>query len=162
VAMIEGLAIVAVHRRAPLRALRLYAAAAALRRSERLQWTASEQRKLEEAMASARAAISPAAARTAEQAGQRLNPEQAITYALDDVWIEPVQRNAAIVVLTRRERHVAGLVADGLTNREIAGRLAISERTVEAHLQHIRTKLDLRSRAQVAGWAVEHAVSAPR
>src|SRR5579864_2943092 len=56
--------------------------------------------------------------------------------------------------LSRREREVAALVADGLTNREIAGRLFISERTVDGHLEHIREKLAVKSRAQVAAWFV--------
>jgi sugar lactone lactonase YvrE len=46
-------------------------------------------------------------------------------------------------------------VAAGLSNRQIAERLVISERTAEAHVEHIRAKLDCRSRAQVAAWFVE-------
>lgn len=57
--------------------------------------------------------------------------------------------------LTRREREIAGLVADGLSNREIARRLFISERTADAHLEHIREKLGVNSRAQIAAWVVE-------
>jgi DNA-binding CsgD family transcriptional regulator len=57
--------------------------------------------------------------------------------------------------LTPREREVAELVAAGLSNRQIAERLVISERTAEAHVEHIRAKLDCRSRAQVAAWFVE-------
>lgn len=56
--------------------------------------------------------------------------------------------------LSRREMEVARLVAEGLTNREIAGRLFISERTVDGHLEHIREKLGVSSRAQVAAWVV--------
>ena len=55
--------------------------------------------------------------------------------------------------LSRREREIAGHVAAGLTNREIAERLVLSERTVETHVQHILTKLGFRSRTQVAAWA---------
>ncbi len=55
--------------------------------------------------------------------------------------------------LTRREREVAELVKEGLTNREIAERLVISERTAEGHVEQIRGKLGFRSRAQVAAWA---------
>ncbi len=56
--------------------------------------------------------------------------------------------------LSRREREVAELVAEGLTNREIAGRLVISERTAEGHVEQIRNKLGFRSRAQIAAWVV--------
>jgi DNA-binding CsgD family transcriptional regulator len=52
--------------------------------------------------------------------------------------------------LTAREREVAGLVAEGLSNREIAERLVISERTVEGHVERILDKLDFHSRAQIA------------
>ena len=52
--------------------------------------------------------------------------------------------------LTKREREVAVFVAEGLTNRDIADRLVISDRTVETHVEHIRNKLGVRSRAQVA------------
>ena len=58
--------------------------------------------------------------------------------------------------LTRREREVADLVAQGLTNREIAARLFISERTAESHVEQIRGKLGFRSRAQIAAWVVAH------
>ena len=62
-------------------------------------------------------------------------------------------------VLSRREREVAALVAEGLTNREIAERLFISERTADGHLEHIREKLGVNSRAQVAAWFVAQAQS---
>jgi DNA-binding CsgD family transcriptional regulator len=54
--------------------------------------------------------------------------------------------------LTRRESEVAELVAQGLTNREIAERLYLSERTAQTHVQHILTKLDLSNRSQIAMW----------
>jgi DNA-binding CsgD family transcriptional regulator len=54
--------------------------------------------------------------------------------------------------LTPREREVAALVAQGLTNREIAARLYLSERTAQNHVQHILTKLDLTNRSQIAVW----------
>ena len=52
--------------------------------------------------------------------------------------------------LTRREREVASLVAQGLTNRQIASELVLSEHTVHHHLTRILKKLDLRSREQIA------------
>jgi trimeric autotransporter adhesin len=57
--------------------------------------------------------------------------------------------------LTRREREVAALVAEGLTNRQIGERLFISERTADGHLEHIREKLGVRSRSQVTAWFIE-------
>ncbi len=58
--------------------------------------------------------------------------------------------------LSRREQEVAALIARGLTNREIAEALSISERTAGNHVHHILNKLGLGSRAQVAVWAVAH------
>jgi len=54
--------------------------------------------------------------------------------------------------LTRREREVALLVAQGLSNREIATQLFISERTAESHVEQIRGKLGFHSRVQIAAW----------
>jgi pimeloyl-ACP methyl ester carboxylesterase/DNA-binding CsgD family transcriptional regulator len=56
--------------------------------------------------------------------------------------------------LTPRQREVAELVAEGLTNREIGKRLSIDERSAEGHLERIRLRLGVRSRAQVAAWWV--------
>jgi DNA-binding NarL/FixJ family response regulator len=58
-------------------------------------------------------------------------------------------------VLTPREQEVAELIARGLTNRQIAAELIVAERTVDAHFYNMLSKLGFRSRAQVAGWAVE-------
>jgi non-specific serine/threonine protein kinase len=57
--------------------------------------------------------------------------------------------------LTEREREVARLVAEGLSNREIAERLVVSERTAEWRVQRSLQKLDFRSRAQIAAWTAE-------
>lgn len=54
--------------------------------------------------------------------------------------------------LSRREWEIAGLVATGLSNRGIADRLSISERTAEGHVERIRNRLGCRSRAQIATW----------
>jgi DNA-binding NarL/FixJ family response regulator len=54
--------------------------------------------------------------------------------------------------LSGRETEVAQLVADGLTNRQIAARLVISERTAGNHVAHILTKLGFTSRSQIAAW----------
>jgi pimeloyl-ACP methyl ester carboxylesterase/DNA-binding CsgD family transcriptional regulator len=54
--------------------------------------------------------------------------------------------------LTARQLQVAALVADGLTNRQIAERLGIEERSAEGHLERIRQRLGVTSRAQVAAW----------
>jgi DNA-binding NarL/FixJ family response regulator len=54
--------------------------------------------------------------------------------------------------LSAREIEVAKLVTEGLTNRQIAERLVISERTAQNHVQHILTKLGFTTRSQIAAW----------
>lgn len=54
--------------------------------------------------------------------------------------------------VTRRELQIAELVADGLTNKAIAARLFLAERTVDNHVQHLLNKLNFGSRAQIAAW----------
>ena len=61
--------------------------------------------------------------------------------------------------LTRREREIAGLISDGLTNRAIAGQLVLSERTVEGHVRSTLAKLQLTNRTELAAWALRDAAS---
>jgi non-specific serine/threonine protein kinase len=61
-------------------------------------------------------------------------------------------------ILTRREKQVALLLARGLSNRDLAVELAISDGTARIHTEHILSKLGLRSRAQVADWARLHGI----
>lgn len=62
--------------------------------------------------------------------------------------------------LSRREHQVADLVARGRTNKEIAKALVIAQRTAESHVENIRSKLGVTSRAQIAAWVVERRASA--
>lgn len=66
----------------------------------------------------------------------------------------PQLRRAVPTGLTPRQEEVAALVAEGLTNRELAERLGITERSAESHVERIRLRLGFRSRAQVAAWYV--------
>ena len=78
-----------------------------------------------------------------------------------ELGMEPLRRRAADAVaalkarrspLTDREMEVAALVADGLTNKEVATRLQLSVRTAENHVLNVMNKLGLDNRAQVAAW----------
>ncbi|HYU82357.1 MAG TPA: LuxR C-terminal-related transcriptional regulator, partial [Candidatus Polarisedimenticolia bacterium] len=71
---------------------------------------------------------------------------------------EPVRARLG-TSLSAREREVARLVSEGLSNREIAERLIVSERTAEGHVQRIMSKLGFRSRSQIATWFTEERLS---
>ncbi|WP_433255491.1 ATP-binding protein [Streptosporangium sp. CA-135522] len=91
----------------------------------------------------------------AAREGTALGLEGAIAYALGEETAEggAVRRDSGRAPLTRREWEVAELVAEGMTNRQIAHRLMIVQRTVDSHVEHILAKLGFSARAQVAAWA---------
>ncbi|OUS82232.1 LuxR C-terminal-related transcriptional regulator, partial [Rhodococcus sp. NCIMB 12038] len=101
--------------------------------------------------------IGATAFETALRKGQGLGFDAAIAYALHEK--RPNTSTASTtdtsVHLTKRERQVAALIAEGLTNLAIAGRLVISPRTAQGHVEHILAKLGFTSRAQVAAWVME-------
>jgi DNA-binding NarL/FixJ family response regulator len=90
-----------------------------------------------------------AAVRAAAEGGSPLSPKAAT--ALVAARTRPSRGQ-----LTRRERDVLGLLAEGLANREIAQRLGISERTVKAHLTSAFRRIGVRGRTQAALWVRDH------
>jgi len=111
--------------------------------------------------AAAREAVGDTGFTRAFQLGLRLDFEQAVAYAMGESTQSRVQRSAArrpsavAGSLTRREREVADLIMQGLSNKQIADTLVMSQRTAEGHVEHILAKLGFTTRAQVAAWVVE-------
>ncbi|MFC0112119.1 response regulator transcription factor [Kibdelosporangium aridum] len=67
----------------------------------------------------------------------------------------PAVNSQPLAPLTRRERQVAELVAQGLSNKDIAARLVVAQRTAEGHVERILTKLGFTTRTQLAVWVNE-------
>ncbi|WP_063824885.1 LuxR C-terminal-related transcriptional regulator [Nocardia pseudovaccinii] len=101
-----------------------------------------------------RAGLGDARFEAAARAGSLRKPQDAVweVATSPEAKSEPVPSGLEdpLAVLTRRERRVAELLANGLSNREIAADLVLSTRTVESHVQNILNKLGFHSRAQVA------------
>jgi non-specific serine/threonine protein kinase len=97
------------------------------------------------------------------RAGASRSLDEIIELALSDAddLIPATAPATAPSPLTPREEEIAELVTSGLVNREIADRLVISKRTVDAHVEHIFAKLGISTRLQLAMWAREHAASHP-
>ena len=101
-----------------------------------------------------RATIGERAWNTLHQDGNRCDRAAAVALALGEPSITPSRPAPTDTgALTTRQRQVAALVAQGLTDREIAARLVISTRTAESHVEQILTRLGLRNRAEIAAWA---------
>jgi non-specific serine/threonine protein kinase len=139
------------------RAICLEAAAGPAAQSGRGTQTPVSARVQRHLTAAARS-LGPERVQAAQLKGRLLAPADAIAYALaaDAVGAQAPAEAAPTDGLTPREREVAALVARGLSNQEIATQLVLSERTVESHVRNLLGKLALRSRAQLAGWVVEH------
>jgi non-specific serine/threonine protein kinase len=117
----------------------------------------------EECVARSRAALGEERYDALVAQGGQLTEDEAIRYALDEA--EPPRTEPAVpepddfaAVLTPRERQVARLIAEGLSNHQIASRLVTSQRTAESHVQNILRKLGFASRAQVAAWVARQPV----
>jgi non-specific serine/threonine protein kinase len=97
----------------------------------------------------------------AENLGRELSLDEAVGYAMGEPPVTPAPPTADLQILTRRESEVAGLVAEGLSNREIANRLVIAPRTADSHVEHILTKLGFGSRSQVVAWVAQQRDRSP-
>jgi predicted ATPase/DNA-binding NarL/FixJ family response regulator len=140
-------------------ALMLAGAASAIRAATRAVITPLWVAAIAQALEPARQRLGSDAAARAWSEGAGMTLQEAVAMALNSLSDERGQSKIAGKVadplaLTRREQGIAALVAEGLTNRQIAEKLFISKRTAETHIQHILNKLGVNSRAQIAVWAV--------
>lgn len=146
----------------PVRAAQLFGAAHAFLQHRGVLIDPSDQPEHDRNMAVVRAQLGEAAFEAAWAKGQAMTFDQAVAYAQtvfdsDDQPVPHRQFDKAIHSasnLTRREREVSRLIAQGLSNRAIAEALVVTERTVEGHVSNILAKLGFHSRAQIAVWAV--------
>jgi predicted ATPase/DNA-binding CsgD family transcriptional regulator len=152
---VEALAWIAASRRRPAHAAILLGAAAAAR--EAIPATLPRPLGLhhETTHTMASRALGQDAFAAGLVKGRALSPPRRVTIALE----EPATAGPAAggqdagIRLTAREAEVAALVAQGLSNKEIAGRMVISPRTTETHVQHIMDKLGFTARSQIAAWS---------
>ena len=158
---LEGLACSASAKGDAERAARLFGAAEGLREAVGYQQASRDRSLREPYLAAARSLLDEAVWEKAFIEGRVMGMGEAVEYALSkegktDPPTPPSPENPsagkALVALTRREREVAKLVARGLTNRQIAEGIVLSERTVENHVRNILKKLNLSSRSEVAAW----------
>lgn len=131
---------------------------------DRRIFTPADEAEYQRHLAIARKQLDDTAFSTAWEEGRAFTEEQAIAYALEPPLLHEQEvaqttlRTAAkqdYGGLTEREQAVAALIAQGMSNREIAQELVVSERTAETHVGNILNKLGFTSRAQIRKWAVE-------
>lgn len=159
---LEGLAYVAAARSAMRKAARVWGAAETLRNSTGSPLPESEQADQEMYITSARAQLREKVFLAEKEAGAEMSLEQAIHYAqepMEDVErgvTAKTRRGSLPAGLTGREAEVLRLVAQGLSDAEVAERLVLSTRTVNAHLTSIYNKLGVNSRVAATRFAVEN------
>jgi predicted ATPase/DNA-binding CsgD family transcriptional regulator len=128
--------------------LLLAGAAAAVAQRNGTPFSAQLHRQTLPWLERARAQVGPIRARELTAQGARSTPDELLRAALDET--DP----HSDMPLSPRELEIAELVAMGMTNQEIAQQLIISTRTVESHVNHIKTKLGLSRRAHIVAWAL--------
>jgi DNA-binding NarL/FixJ family response regulator len=150
------------------RAARLWGAAEDLREKIKAPLPADDGAILKPYLDAARARLNERAWEEPLVQGRAMGLEEAIEYALSEEAEHEPQMLVAVPEqqlppadertegLTAREKEVAIQVSRGLTNRQIASELFISEHTAATHVRRILKKLGLKSRAQVGSWVTEH------
>ena len=113
----------------------------------------------------ARVALGELSVTSLLSAGHRMTVDEGVAYALRESHQgQPSEAAEATMVswspLTPREREVARLVSRGLSNRQIASELIVTEATAAKHVENIREKLGLNSRMQIGVWVRNREVAA--
>jgi non-specific serine/threonine protein kinase len=160
---LEGFAGLSGARGQVTRAARLWGAAEALRTNIGAPLTLDARLYFERNLAAARAQLGEAGWEAAFAEGMTMAAEEAAEYALSEEVTpspeSPPVRGEPDETLTDplsvREREVAALVAQGMSNGQIAQELYLSERTIEHHVSKILRKLGLSSRSQLSTWLTE-------
>jgi len=155
--LIDGFACAAASQGLADRALRLAGAAAAIRKRVGTPLAPLQERQLHRWLERARFALRPVRAEHAFAAGSEMSLDDAVAEAIATEGGSPTGREERDQWsrLSERELEVAALIAQGLTNKQIAERLFIATGTVERHVANILGKLDMSNRAQVAAWVAE-------
>ncbi len=157
--VLESMAEVALTQQRLQRAVRLFAAADVLRATITTPLRPIARMRHDRSIGQARGDLGDVAFDQAWASGQAMPTAEAIRFALTDLDAAAPPGTPALRPrgpLTHREQEVATLIAQGLTNREIARRLQIAERTTAVHVQHIFNRLGLTSRTQIAVWKLQH------
>lgn len=157
---LEGLAAILLSTGRPDTAARVLSAADALRTGLGAPLVGADRGTHDRTLEGLRASLKPEEFEAHWREGRTLELEAAIQTALETAPRAPAGRETGSR-LTPREREVAVLIARGLTNRDIAAQLRVSERTAITHVEHIMNKLGLHSRAQIAAWAVRSGLDLP-
>jgi DNA-binding NarL/FixJ family response regulator len=155
---LDGFAAVAAMQQQAGRALRLAGAATGLRKSAGASLYPAELEALERKLQPAWQLVSEEAGAAAWAHGQAMSEDEAVAFALEPPHAAGGREQG---LLTPREQEVTALIACGQSNREIAQRLVITVSTTERHVANILSKLTLRSRTEVALWAVAHGLGVP-
>lgn len=154
---VEGIAATALKRGHVEEAIRLMGATVPLRGALAPAPTVAERQEMDRTVSLARRTLTDSAFLTAWAAGQALTLEQATDEALALTEETAVRtRPPSPFNLTRREQEVLALLAEHLTDAEIAQRLYLSPRTASNHVANILGKLGVSSRREAAAFATRH------
>jgi predicted ATPase/DNA-binding CsgD family transcriptional regulator len=139
----------------PQRAARLLGAAESMQAQSGIRLMRHMEPLLARARETISASLAPASFESETEAGRRMAMDEAIAYALEEKRpsrLAPPSKRTSAMPLSKREVEIAELVAQGLSNKEIATRVFLSERTIETHVSNILNKVGVNSRVEISSW----------